>query len=137
MATTFESWFATTNDFSRERFIELVESNASIEKLESFLQGSYQAGYKECVKNLSEQEPEAWKHVMNDGFAVYYHAKDYFDPQVQKIIPVYGLPTARQPLSDKQIDMLTDRYHGRGTVRPQYQLYRAYVRAIEALHGIK
>ncbi len=130
---TFNTWY-DTNNYDKTRLQEAIDSGAN---LESILKSCYEAGYNQCVQEHLSVEPTAWQHTMDDGLVVYYHTKNYVDPSVAKIRPMYSVPPARQPLSDKQVDMLTDRYWGRGTTKPQYHLYRAYVRAIEAIHGIK
>lgn len=133
MTKTFDTWYSA----HKQKFCELVEAGASSEQLETFLAESYAAGYTQCRDDHLDAKPTAWRHVMSSGLVVYYHTKDYLDPDVVHISPLYALPPSREPLSEKQIDVITDRYFMRGTVRPQYQLYRAYIKAIEALHGIK
>jgi hypothetical protein len=45
-------------------------------------------------------------------------------------------PSAPQPLTDEQIDRITDAQWGKGCAQSQYMAHRAYARAIERAHGI-
>ena len=46
-------------------------------------------------------------------------------------------PPQRKPLTDEQIDAVTDAQWAKGVNKPIYAAHRAYARAIEAAHGIK
>lgn len=46
-------------------------------------------------------------------------------------------PTPRKPLTDEEIDRVTDQQWARNNHSPIYAAHRAYARAIERAHGIK
>lgn len=123
---TFEEWLEATRP----------QLPALSQQLEHVLELAYKVGYKTALENQLTAEPVAWEHVLLDGLSIYYNNREYLDPKVREIKPLYRFPPPRIPLTEKQIDMLTDRYWGRGTVKPAYYNYRQYVRAIEKLHGI-
>ena len=125
----FEEWLASV----QSRLVEIKTQ----EQLQHFLELAFKTGYKAALDYQLSADPVAWEHVITDGLSVYYPHREYLDPMVKNLLPLYRYPPARQPLSDKTIDMLTDRYWGRSTVRPQYNTYRQYVHAVEKLHGIQ
>ena len=47
-----------------------------------------------------------------------------------------SVPPERKPLSDAEIDAVTDAQWGKGCELNQYMSHRAYARAIEAVIGI-
>jgi hypothetical protein len=49
----------------------------------------------------------------------------------------YKQPAQRQPLTDEEIDRVTDAQWASNNHKPVYAAHRAYARAIEAAHGIK
>lgn len=120
-----------------ESFKITPESIRNQEQLENVLELAYKTGYKDALEEQIKAEPVAWEHTFVDGLKVYYPHKEYLDPRVKQLLPLYRYPPPREPLTEKQIDMLTDRYLGRGTVKPAYSIYRQYVRAVEKMHGIQ
>lgn len=115
---------------------KLLEDSVSRDQLETILEIAYKSGYKLALESQASAEPVAWEHTFRDGLKIFYPHKEYLDLRVSDIKPLYRYPPPREPLTDKQIDMLTDRHWGRGTVKPAYNLYRQYVRAVEKMHGI-
>ena len=51
-------------------------------------------------------------------------------------VPLYTAPLKREPLTDEEIDKVTDAQWARNNHQPIYAAHRAYARAIERAHGI-
>lgn len=125
---TFSEWLVQVGP--------VLERDLDRDQFEFLLEQAYKSGSKAALEDLYSAEPVAWEHTFQDGLRVYYPHQEYLDPRVLDIQPMFRDPPPRQPLSDKYIDMITDRYWGRTTTKPNYQAYRQYVRAVEKAHGI-
>lgn len=79
-----------------------------------------------------QQEPVAW---MNDEGDVELSHK----PWMSSVwLPLYTAPqpAKREPLTDAEIDRVTDVQWASNNHKPIYAAHRAYARAIERAHGI-
>ena len=90
---------------------------------------------KEALAQL-EQKPVAWK--LPDKNVVFWEDTKEVDEYhgFEPTIPLYPHPQ-RKPLTDEEIDAVTDLQWAKGVNKPIYAAHRAYARAIEAAHGIK
>ena len=88
-----------------------------------------------------EQEPVAWMFTENEkyGNAVVLkkHKPKTYDSNWWSMTPLYTAPPQRKPLTDEEIDRITDAQWASNNHKPVYAAHRAYARAIEAAHGIK
>lgn len=61
-------------------------------------------------------------------------------PHIQGVLPkgtkLYTSPPQRKPLTDEEIDKVTDAQWAQNNHKPIYAAHRAYARAIEKAHGI-
>ena len=55
----------------------------------------------------------------------------------QDLVRLKAELSPRKPLTDEEIDAVTDSQWAKGVNKPIYAAHRAYARAIEAAHGIK
>lgn len=93
-----------------------------------------EAVHPECRK--PEQEPVAWR-LYKDGelYAIKFEAEDRGSRYTWE--PLYtAAPTPRKPLTDEEIDRVTDQQWAQNNHKPIYAAHRAYARAIERAHGI-
>ena len=72
-----------------------------------------------------EQEPVAW--IRKDATLRFADGKMFAVGQ-----PFYTHPPQRKPLTDEEIDAVTDSQWAKGVNKPIYAAHRAYARAIEA-----
>jgi hypothetical protein len=87
------------------------------------------------VKALAEPEPPvAW---WNGRETVWFeHELMGTNPPIENPIPLYAAPTPRKPLTDEEIDRVTDQQWAKNNHSPIYAAHRAYARAVERAHGI-
>lgn len=79
----------------------------------------------------TQQEPVAWRHKGAGHFTV--------TPLVSKFSewePLYAAPPQRKPMTDEEIDRITDAQWAANNHKPMYAAHRAYARAIERAHNI-
>ena len=88
------------------------------------------------------QEPVAWyseaRHI-DSAWAAAVTLK-HPGPEgkyMRKVTPLYTAPPQRKPLTDEEIDRITDQQWAANNHKPIYAAHRAYARAIERAHGIK
>ena len=72
-----------------------------------------------------EQEPVAW--IRKDATLRFADGKMFAVGQ-----PFYTHPPQRKPLTDEEIDAVTDSQWAKGVNKPIYAAHRTYARAIEA-----
>ena len=112
--------YLKTVDLHCETLDELREAQAALK--ESFAQ--------------PEQEPVAWMYTSkwkgNERFITRYQS-ELTTYKADEVWPLYTSPPQRQPLSDEDIDSVTQRWAG-SVIAPAAQLdmCREYARAIEA-----
>ena len=83
----------------------------------------------------AEQEPVAWIDITDEGQIV-SSPRMYSDGSREER-PLYAAPQPkREPLTDEDIDQVTDTQWASNNHRPIYAAHRAYARAIERAHGI-
>lgn len=78
--------------------------------------------------------------LVNQANAEYGWGASYFDiEKFANLVAAKALaqPLQRKPLTDEEIDAVTDSQWAKGVNKPIYAAHRAYARAIEAAHGIK
>ena len=90
---------------------------------------------KESLTVEPVQEPVAWMVKLGDVECFECIKRD-------GSIPLYANPQPKsapqaKPLTDEQIDAVTDVQWAANNNKPVYAAHRAYARAIEAAHGIK
>jgi DNA repair ATPase RecN len=79
------------------------------------------------LRKAAQQALEALERVMSHGQAV-QEAKDVLRAALAE--------PERQPLTDEEIDRVTDQQWAQNNHKPIYAAHRAYARAIEKAHGI-
>ena len=91
----------------------------------------------------AEQEPVAWMFQHEEtGRTMCVDAQqvewgfEKGNPRLKKIAPLYTAPTPRKPLTDEEIDRVTDQQWAQNNHKPIYAAHRAYARALERAHGI-
>lgn len=81
---------------------------------------------------LAEQEPVAWWHRKSNTFTSGNLVSNFAE-----WTPLYAAPQPkREPLTDEDIDQVTDTQWASNNHKPIYAAHRAYARAIERAHGI-
>ena len=88
-----------------------------------------------------EQEPVAWLWQHSETGRSRVVTSDQIvtaDATWFVVGPLYlgSAPTPRKPLSDEEIDRVTDQQWAQNNHKPIYAAHRAYARAIERKHGI-
>ena len=87
-------------------------------------------------------EPVAWmwRNTKTGGRGVYFEdPARFFNADLDgdyEWTPMVAATPPRAPLTDAQIDAVTDAQWGRTAHPGHYAAYRAYARAVEAAHGI-
>ena len=98
-----------------------------------------------CARGLAEpaQEPVAWGvfegENLHDFFTLREDAAQMagYKGSHAVVAPLYAAPPQRKPLTDEEIDRITDAQWASNNHKPIYAAHRAYARAVEAAHGIK
>ena len=82
---------------------------------------------------LAEPEPEPF------GYFQYSMQLDAWvqNKNERKGVAFYTHPPQRKPLTDEEIDKVTDAQWAQNNHKPIYAAHRAYARAIERAHGIR
>ncbi len=83
-------------------------------------------------QEVAQQEPVAWMVYTQDGKSVCVtdNPADFTD--VNRALPIYTSPPAREPLTEDEIERLIQTYSGYGQ-----DDFVSVTRAIERAHGIK
>ena len=93
---------------------------------------------------LAQPEQAYWNAV--EGWVKIDEVREHFDSVGCGVIyktagedrtPLYTAPPQRKPLTDEEIDRVTDQQWAQNNHKPIYAAHRAYARAVEAAHGIK
>ena len=98
-----------------------------------------------------EQEPVAWADEIIDDLHAQYNTDgikeidsgdalirlDEAIAAVEEAEKRHTAPPQRKPLTDEEIDRVTDQQWAQNNHKPIYAAHRAYARAVEAAHGIK
>lgn len=80
-----------------------------------------------------EQKPIAW--LLDDTHHVEFHQQCYHESPWWT--PLYTAPTPRKPLTDEEIDRVTDQQWAQNNHKPIYAAHRAYARAVIAAYEAK
>jgi hypothetical protein len=83
---------------------------------------------------LEMVEPVAWAMSRPDGLILDVICPDEHDAyEGEYTVPLYAAPrpAKREPLTDEEIDRVTDAQWARNNHKPIYAAHRAYARAIE------
>ena len=92
---------------------------------------------------LAQPEQAYWNAV--EGWVKIDEVREHFDSVGCGVIyktagedrtPLYTAPPQRKPLTDEEIDRVTDQQWAQNNHKPIYAAHRAYARAVEAAHGI-
>jgi len=78
-------------------------------------------------------EPVAW---IEHGLVEAHDGLVWEKGSVGHYTALYTAPTPRKPLTDEEIDRVTDQQWAQHDHKPIYAAHRAYARAIERAHGI-
>jgi hypothetical protein len=85
-------------------------------------------------ESLEMVEPVAWAMSRPDGLILDVICPDEHDAyEGEYTVPLYAAPrpAKREPLTDEEIDRVTDAQWARNNHKPIYAAHRAYARAIE------
>jgi len=82
-------------------------------------------------------EPDAWRTEERNehGLPVFFCASEVKQAG-PGLIPLYTSPPQRKPMTDEEIDKVTDSQWATNNHKPIYAAHRAYARAVEAFHQI-
>jgi hypothetical protein len=85
----------------------------------------------------NSHQPDAWRtEARNEfGLPVFFCASEVKQAG-PGLIPLYTAPPQRRPLTDEEIDEVTNSQWDRLNNKPIYAAHRAYARAIERAHSI-
>jgi hypothetical protein len=135
--------------------LEALEVSRPIEQRSVVPQNKHAAAIKSleaAIKQAEQAQPVAWRYRSFSPFAKDGEYKQsnrwtLIDSPTGRdahsamcgaeVQPLYPPPPHRQPLTDEEIDAVTDQQWARSVNKPIYAAHRAYARAIEAAHGIK
>ena len=94
---------------------------------------SYDVLRAALAEQPAEQEPVAWC----DQYEGHIDGLRHYSDGGAREIPLYAAPQPkREPLTDEDIDQVTDTQWESNNHKPIYAAHRAYARAIERAHGI-
>ena len=85
-----------------------------------------------------EREPVAWTTMPDANDWTFVSGSANPNGKLNgKWYPLYATPPQRKPLTDEEIDKVTDAQWAQNNHKPIYAAHRAYARAIEQEHGIE
>lgn len=110
-------------------------------KCPEFSSGTYnamRAAIEAALREMPAPEPVAslMTNIQSGDVEVVWN-DDGFDRALWVETPLYTHPPQqRKPLTDEEIDRITDQQWAANNHKPVYAAHRAYARAVERAHGI-